>query len=148
MERPASCTSSREVIDVAIPRFWREIPSRYNLIGTRCGICGAKDFPPRVVCPTCGRKSIGRMQRLKLSGRGKIVTYTVVHDAPSWLEMMKPYVLAIIETDEGVRLTSQVIDIDSNDVKIGMPVEATFRKLRQEGEAGVIHYGYKFRPSV
>jgi len=86
------------------------------------------------------------MQRLKLSGKGKIVTYTVVHDAPSALEMMKPYVLAIIETDEGVRLTSQIIDINPNEVKIGLPVEATFRKLRQEGEAGVIHYGYKFKP--
>ncbi len=133
---------------MAIPRFWREIPSRYNLIGTKCGSCGTVDFPPRTICPTCGRRSIGKMQRIRLKGRGKIVTYTVVHDAPTQLEMQKPYVVAIIEMDEGARITSQVIDVDPNEVKIGMPVQATFRRLGQEGEAGVIHYGYKFRPAA
>ncbi len=129
-------------------RFWREIPSRYNLIGSRCGNCGARDFPPRAVCPKCGRKSVGKMERLKLGGRGKVVTYTVVHDAPKDFDMMKPYVLAIVEMEEGLRLTSQIIDVERGDVKIGMPVEVAFRKLGEEGEAGVIHYGYKFRPAM
>ncbi len=133
---------------MAIPRFWREIGSRYNFIGTKCGNCGKVDFPPRAVCPDCGRKSIGRMERLKLAGRGTVVTYTVIHDAPAQFEMQKPYVMAIIEMDEGVRLTSQLIDVNSEDVKIGMRVQSTFRKLGQEGEAGVIHYGYKFRPEA
>jgi len=62
--------------------------------------------------------------------------------------MMKPYVLAIVEMEEGCRLTSQVIDVDPAQVKIGMQVEAAFRKLGQEGESGIIHYGYKFRPAT
>ncbi|HEX9340557.1 MAG TPA: Zn-ribbon domain-containing OB-fold protein [Thermoplasmata archaeon] len=131
---------------MSIPRFWREVPSRYNLIGTKCGHCGKVDFPPRAVCPDCGRKSVGRMQRVKLTGRGTVVTYTVIHDAPAQFELQKPYVMAIVEMEEGVRLTSQVIDAKLEDVKIGMKVQASFRKLGQEGEAGVIHYGYKFRP--
>ena len=133
---------------MAIPRFWREISSRYNLIGSKCGNCGVIDFPPRAVCPQCGRKSIGKMDRAKLNGRGSVVSFTIVHDAPKAFDMMKPYVLAIVETEEGVRLTSQVIDVELSDVKIGMPVEATFRKLGEEGEAGIIHYGYKFRPAL
>ena len=44
-------------------------------------------------------------------------------------------------------LTSQLIDVKPEDVTIGMKVQASFRKLGQEGEAGVIHYGYKFRPA-
>lgn len=132
---------------MAIPRFWREIASRYNLVGTKCGNCGKLDFPPRSVCPDCGRKSIGKMERHQLSGIGTVVTYTTIHDAPSQFDMQKPYVMAIIETDEGVRLTAQLIDVKPNDVRIGMPVQATFRRLGQEGEAGVIHYGYKFRPA-
>jgi len=131
---------------VAIPRFWREIPSRYNLIGTKCGNCGAVDFPPREVCPACGRKSVGKMTRHRLSGRGTVVTYAVIHDAPSQFEMQKPYVVAIVEMEEGVRITSQLIDVDAADVRIGMSVQTAFRKLGQEGDAGVIHYGYKFRP--
>lgn len=130
----------------AIPRFWREIQSRYNLVGTKCGNCGQVDFPPRSVCPDCGRKSVGKMHKYKLNGKGSVVTYTTIYDAPSQFDMQKPYVMAIIEMDEGVRLTSQLIDVKPEDVRIGMKVQATFRKLGQEGEAGVIHYGYKFRP--
>jgi hypothetical protein len=133
---------------VAIPRFWREIQSRYNLIGTKCGNCGKVDFPPRAVCPDCGRKSIGKMERLQLKGQGTVITYTVIHDAPKQFEMMKPYVMAIVEMDEGVRLTSQLLDVKPENVKIGMRVQATFRRLGQEGDAGVIHYGYKFRPAT
>ncbi len=132
----------------AIPRFWREIQSRYNLVGTKCGNCGKVDFPPRSVCPDCGRKSVGKMQTCKLKGKGTVVTYTTIYDAPSQFDMQKPYVMAIIEMAEGVRLTSQLIDVKPADVTIGMKVQAAFRKLGQEGDAGVIHYGYKFRPAI
>ncbi len=132
---------------MAVPRFWREIGSRYNLIGSKCGNCGKLDFPPRAVCPDCGRRSVGKMQRYQLNGRGTVVTYTTIHDAPRLFELQKPYVIAIIETEEGVRLTAQLIDARPEDVRIGMKVQATFRKLGAEGEAGVIHYGYKFRPA-
>ncbi len=131
----------------AIPRFWREIQSRYNLVGTKCGNCGKVDFPPRAVCPDCGRKSVGKMVSHKLSGKGTVVTHTTIYDAPSQFDMQKPYVMAIIQMDEGVRLTSQLIDVKPEAVTIGMKVQAAFRKLGQEGEAGVIHYGYKFRPA-
>ena len=133
---------------MAVPRFWRELPSRYNLIGTKCGSCGTVDFPPRVVCPKCGRRSVGRMQKLKLAGKGTVVSFTIIHDAPEAFELMKPYVLAIVELDEGARVTSQIIDVENEQVKIGMRVESAFRKLGSEGEAGVIHYGYKFRPEM
>ena len=133
---------------MAIPRFWREIPSRYNLVGSKCGNCGALDFPPRDVCPKCGRKSLGKMGRMKLSGRGRIFSYTVIHDAPKAFDIMKPYVLAIVEMEEGLRMTSQVTDLEPAEAKIGMPVETAFRKLGEEGAAGVIHYGYKFKPAL
>ena len=112
-----------------------------------CGNCGTLDFPPRTVCPECGRRSFGKMERVKLKGNGTVVSFSVIHDAPAAYEMMKPYVLAIVEMEEGCRLTSQIIDVDPTAVKIGMQVEAAFRKLGSEGEAGVIHYGYKFRPA-
>lgn len=131
----------------AIPRFWREIQSRYNLVGTKCGNCGKVDFPPRSVCPDCGRKSVGKMQTFKLAGKGAVVTYTTIYDAPSQFDMQKPYVMAIIEMEEGVRLTSQLIDVKPEELRIGLQVQATFRKLGQDGAAGVIHYGYKFRPA-
>lgn len=132
---------------MAIPRFWREIDSRYNLVGTKCGNCGDIDFPPRAVCPKCGRKSVGKMERLPLTGHGTVVSYTVVHDAPKGFETIIPYVLAIVELEEGARLTTQIIDCEPSEIGIGMPVHAAFRKLGQEGESGIIYYGYKFRPT-
>ncbi len=132
---------------MAIPRFWREIDSRYNLVGTKCGNCGDVDFPPRAVCPKCGRRSVGKMKRLPLSGHGTVVSYTVVHDAPKGFEAVTPYVLAIVELEEGARLTTQIIDCTPEDVGMGMPVEAAFRKLGQEGDSGIIYYGYKFQPA-
>jgi hypothetical protein len=130
-----------------IPRFWREISSRYNLIAAKCPRCGRVYFPPRAVCRECHRASIGKMERLKLRGTGSVVTHTTVHEAPRDFEMQVPYAVAIIEMDEGVRLTGQVIDCSPGDVKIGMKVRATFRKLGEDGKSGVIHYGYKFVPS-
>jgi scaffold protein (connect acetoacetyl-CoA thiolase and HMG-CoA synthase) len=133
---------------MSIARFWRETPRRYNLGGSRCPTCKTVYFPPRPVCPVCTkhRQSIGRMEPFQLSGEGEVVTFTIVHDAAEGFEMQVPYVLAIVRATEGPQLTGSVVDIEPSEVKIGLRVRATFRKLREEGAAGVIHYGYKFAP--
>ena len=133
---------------MSIARFWRETPVRYNLGGCRCPTCLTVYFPPRSVCPVCTqhRHSIGRLEPFQLSGEGEVVSYTVVHDPAEGFEMQVPYALAIVKTKEGPQLTAPVVDIEPKDVRIGLKVRATFRKLREEGKAGVIHYGYKFTP--
>ena len=130
-----------------VPRFWREIPQRYNLMANQCGSCNKVYFPPREACPYCRRKSIGKMKELKLSGKGEILTYTIVHVGPEDFENQVPYPIAIIKLDEGPKITAQIIDCDPSQVKIGMRVESTFRKIQQDGETGAIYYGYKFKPS-
>lgn len=133
---------------MSIARFWRETPRRYNLGGSRCMVCTTVYFPPRSVCPTCAqhRQSLGRMEPYQLSGEGEVVTFTIVHDAAEGFEMQVPYVLAIVRTPEGPQLTGQIVDLEPAQARIGLKVRATFRKLREEGQAGVIHYGYKFTP--
>jgi scaffold protein (connect acetoacetyl-CoA thiolase and HMG-CoA synthase) len=130
-----------------VPRFWREIPQRYNLMGNKCGSCNTVYFPPREACPFCRRKSIGKMQDLKLSGKGEILTYSILHVGPEDFENQVPYPIAIIKLDEGPKLTAQIVDCDPSQVKIGMRVESTFRKIQQDGETGAIYYGYKFKLS-
>jgi len=134
---------------MSIARFWRETPRRYNLGGSKCSVCGTVYFPPRSVCPECTqhRQSIEKMMPFHLSGNGEVISFTVVHEAAEGFEMQVPYVVALVRTVEGPVLTGQVVDIDPKDVSIGMRVHATFRKLREEGKAGVIHYGYKFAPT-
>jgi hypothetical protein len=132
-----------------VARYWRETPRRYNLGGSRCLNCLTVFFPPRSVCPTCSthRDSLGKLQPFQLSGEGVVHSYTVVHDPAEGFEMEVPYVLALVRTKEGPMLTGQVVDVDPGQVQIGLKVRATFRKLREEGKAGVIHYGYKFAPA-
>ena len=128
-----------------VARFWREIPQRYNLIGNKCGACGEVYFPPREPCPFCRRKSLGKMKDLNLKGTGKILSYTIIYDAPHNFEEQSPYPVAIIKLDEGPRVTAQIVDCDLKDVKIGMKVQSTFRKIQEDGYRGVIYYGYKFK---
>ena len=88
------------------------------------------------------------MKNIKLKGKGKIVTYSIIHDAPEEFGGQEPYPIAIIELDEGPRITAQIVDCKIEDVKIGMKVESTFRKIQEDGYIGAIYYGYKFKPVV
>lgn len=128
---------------MSVARFWREIPSRYNLIGSKCGNCNKIMFPPRFICPFCRRT--GKLEPYRLSKKGKIVSYTEVHAAANGLEEQVPYVLAIIELEDGPRLTTQLTDAGKEDINIGDDVEMVFRRMGQDGEDGVIYYGYKAR---
>jgi uncharacterized protein len=133
---------------MSIARFWRETPRRYNLGGSKCTMCGTVYFPPRPVCPTCAhhRQSIEKMVPFQLSGDGEVYSFTVIHEPAEGFEMQVPYVVALVRTVEGPILTGQIVDIEPGEARIGLKVRATFRKLREEGRAGVIHYGYKFAP--
>ena len=125
------------------PRFWRCIPQRYNLIGTHCGNCGEYYFPPRIVCPNCRREA--KLEEYRFRGTGKVITYTTIYTATEDFERQTPYNLAIIELDEGPRLTGQIVSAPGA-VKIGMRVRPVFRILGKEGERGIIYYGTKFVP--
>jgi len=128
---------------MAVPRFWREIPNRYNLVGARCGNCNKILFPPRYICPFCRR--MGKLEPYKLKRQGKVISYTVIHVPAEGFEDQVPYVLAIIELEDGPRLTAQVTDCNSDEIKIGDEVEIVFRRMGEESKDGVIYYGFKGR---
>lgn len=86
------------------------------------------------------------MHEFKFSGKGQVVTYSVVRDAPEGYELEVPYIVAIVQLEEGPRLTAPITYCDLDEIFIGMPVEVCFRKLREAGDHGIIIYGYKFRP--
>jgi hypothetical protein len=58
--------------------------------------------------------------------------------------MFGPYCMAIIKLDEGPKLTSQIVDCEPKMVKPGMKVKSVFRKLGEDSESGILHYGTKF----
>jgi uncharacterized OB-fold protein len=83
-----------------------------------------------------------------MKGLGEIYSYTVVRQAPDDFKRQMPYVIAQVELDEGPRLTAQIVNIDPEEVKIGMRVRACFRKITEHGHEGIIVYGYKFEPTM
>lgn len=127
-----------------VPRFWRRIPNRYNLIGTKCNSCDSIFFPPRSVCPKCRR--VGDLEPHELEGKGEIVSFTHVRVPQEGFEDESPYTLGIIELEEGPRVVGQIRTSKDHEIEIGEKVEATFRHIGEDGERGIIHYGYKFRP--
>jgi uncharacterized OB-fold protein len=89
---------------------------------------------------------MGKMKELKLSGHGEVLTYSIIYNAPENFEGQTPYPIAIIKLDEGPKVTSQIVDCKIEDIKIGMKVQSTFRKIQEDGYIGAIYYGYKFKP--
>jgi uncharacterized OB-fold protein len=84
-------------------------------------------------------------ETVTFSGRGTVYSYTTVLSAPEGFAEQAPYCIALVELDEGPLVTAQLTDLDG-EPEIGMRVEMVTRKLRTDGEAGIIVYGYKFRP--
>ena len=80
-----------------------------------------------------------------LSGKGTVYSFTTVMAPAAEFETFAPYVLAMIELDEGPLVTAQLTDLDSTP-EIGMRVEMVVRKVRTDGSKGIIIYGQKFRP--
>ena len=122
------------------PKYTREIPQLYRLEAGKCVGCGYLAFPPRIVCPECGAREF---ETVNLDDTGTIVSYTVIQVAADELATEVPLPIAIIETDDGGRLTAQVVDCEPEEVEIGGKVRLMFRRIQSEGHAGIHQYGYK-----
>ncbi|MBI2579576.1 MAG: Zn-ribbon domain-containing OB-fold protein [Candidatus Aenigmarchaeota archaeon] len=118
---------------------WRAKKGRYNFMGTECAECRKIFYPGRPYCQDCHKKTADK----KLSGRGVILTYTENHTAPVGFEKYVPYMIAIVELEEGPMVAGQVVG-DTSKISIGKKVHTVFRKLFEDGDSGLIHYGMKF----
>jgi uncharacterized OB-fold protein len=128
-----------------LAKVWRETPRKYRLEGAICKDCNFSFFPPRAVCPNCGSRELNLQN---FSQSGKVLSYTDIRKPPTDFENYAPYPVALIELLGGVKIVSQLTDCDIDEIFIGMPVEAVLRKLREDGEYGVVYYAIKFRPLI
>lgn len=119
--------------------FWKERKQNLQLYGTRCKRCGAFAYPRRRVCLKCNAKD--EYEDVKLPKRGKVYTFAKDHLFPS---PDPPTLMVVVDMDGGGRFYGQLTDCDPTQVKIGMPVEFTFRRFHQ-GD-GFYNYFWKLRP--
>ncbi|MBC7164295.1 MAG: Zn-ribbon domain-containing OB-fold protein [Roseovarius sp.] len=117
------------VIDHDSAPYW-EAAREGRLDIPLCGDCGKHHFYPRAVCPYCHSD---KLRFDTVSGRGKVHTFTIARRpaGPAFADDV-PYVVALIELDEGPRMMSRIQTDDPEKVHIGARVEVTFVKASDE----------------
>ena len=136
----------RDVVDLPKPRpeptptsapFWSALDDDQVRL-QRCDACGAWVHYPRARCPRC---LSDRLAWHDVSGHGTVLTFTVSRQptARSFSDEV-PQLLAVVELDEGVRMTTTLVDVEPDAITVGMPVVPVF----DHGAVGVTLL--RFRP--
>lgn len=103
--------------------YWKAA-TRGEFLLPRCQACGRFHHQPRLWCPYCWSS---KLEWAQPSGRGVLLTYSVVYQPPS-PAFEVPYVLAIVRLDEGPQLMCNLIDTDPAELRCDLLVEVTFEQ--------------------
>ena len=129
--RPAAAPSAPGLIRPAVNRdtefFWTGT-ARGELRIQRCGGCGELRHPPGPMCPACGET---KPEYVVAAGRGEVYSY-VVHHHPPVPGRTPPFVVALVELEEGVRMLAELVDVAPESVRVGLPVAAGFVRVDDE----------------
>ncbi len=125
----------------SVPLYWRLQKSKYGLVGSKCLTCNTHFYPPKPLCSDCRRK--GKIAEHQFSGKGKILTFTIIRTAPEGFEKQSPYAIGIIELEEGPKIAAQIVG-PFEKLSTGKNVRPVFRRIYEDGDDGIIHYGIKF----
>ncbi|MDQ1001806.1 putative OB-fold protein [Neobacillus niacini] len=102
----------------------------HELLIQECKECGHHQFYPRIMCTDC---SSPRMEWVPASGKGKVKSFTIMHRAITKAYLAEaPYVIALIELEEGPTMMSNVVQCELKNVEIGMEVEVVFEDWSEE----------------
>ncbi len=107
------------------PKYFREIPQRYRLEAGKCNGCGTAYFPPRLICPECKSKEF---TKINLSTEGTLLTHTVVRTGSDKFSQQSPFAVGIVELNDGVKITTQIADVNFDQLKIGLKVKMVFQE--------------------
>ncbi len=130
---------------ISPPRIWRERYNYYMLRITQCLDCGRASYPTSLTCPYCGSSNI---RTVNSSGLGEVITYTISYFRIEGQEDEVPKVIALIKLREGAIVLGEVVDVGLSEIREGLEVEAVLRRLKIDGNSGLIWYGMKFRPII
>ena len=119
--------------------FW-EGARQHKLLVQRCGSCGRFRWTPQLACPWCLAEEY---EWREASGRATLYSFTVIHRPPDPVAFAGdvPYVLAVVELEEGPFMQTNLVGCPLEAIRIDMPVEVTFERATEEISL------YKFRPA-
>jgi uncharacterized OB-fold protein len=107
-----------------------------KLMGTKCTKCGTKNMPPRQHCK-CGSSEI---EWYEAPTKGKIFTYTMVTFPPDSMAKYAPYIVAVVELEDGTRLLAQLTGVTPTTLKVGLPIQVVPQQITED------RITYKFKP--
>ena len=122
--RPDRAAGLRPAVSLDTAFFW-EGTAAGELRIQRCPECGALRHPPGPMCPSCGAD---KPDWLVAAGTGAVFSH-VVHHHPPVPGKQLPFVVALVELEEGVRMLGELVDVDPAAVHIGMPVEVALTRI-------------------
>jgi len=112
-----------------------------RLVGSECGECGQRVFPPTEVCPECMGEA---MRPLALSRAGTLYSFSVVHAAPKGWTL--PFIAGYVDLPEGVRVFAHIVEAEPRGLALDSPVELCVAALGAD-EEGTALRGFAFRPA-
>ncbi len=85
--------------------------------------CGKIHLPPRPLCDNCFSRDF---EWVNVSGKGKLLTYTVINIAPAQFQALTPYAVGIVQLENGVKIPGMIQDLKQEQLKIGMELTLDF----------------------
>jgi hydroxymethylglutaryl-CoA synthase len=126
------------------PLSWRNRKSLLGLVGSRCKKCGTPQYPPQRVCVNPSCKAIDEMEEYRFSDKkGQLFTYTEDYLG---FTLNPPALYGMIDFEGGGRFNFEVTDCEPGSLKVGMPVEMSFRRKFVDEKRGTYFYFWKAIP--
>ncbi|UCE10269.1 MAG: OB-fold domain-containing protein [Candidatus Thorarchaeota archaeon] len=94
----------------------------------KCVGCGTIKAIPTGSCYSCGGNE---MEWARVSGKGNLVSFTVIHVAPEEFQDEAPYIVAIVELEEGTRVSARLVGFDPlkpEEIKLSIPLRLEYEK--------------------
>jgi uncharacterized OB-fold protein len=103
--------------------------SQKRIMAGKCKKCGKIHLPPRLLCDKCFNDQFTWQE---ISGKGRLITYTVIHIAPVQFQSQAPYAVGIIQLEEGLKLPGIIDGIPHEQLKIGMELKIVFAQCETD----------------
>jgi uncharacterized OB-fold protein len=111
-----------EKIPFTIEQFYNFMANG-KLMAGQCKKCGKIHLPPRPICDNCYNQDF---EWKEISGKGKLLTYTIIHVAPPQFQAMAPYIVGIVQLENGLRLPGMISGVIEQNLKVGIELFIDF----------------------
>jgi uncharacterized protein len=105
-----------------IEQFYKFL-GQQKLMAGKCLKCGKIHLPPRPMCDNCFSQEF---EWVEVSGKGKLLTYTVISIAPEQFQALTPYAVGIVELENGLKIPGMIQGTNQEHLKIGMKLNLDF----------------------